>query len=347
MSTGRHIHFVDANTWSTRRVIAASGFREVSARFASTHAGAEANGEVNSENWVILSDGPSASLWDLGLNRRLATFDGPSMIRSVAISKDPQHSIAVTAGVHTRVFSSNQDDTKFGTILQRLQTDAPEVTTAAEFSATRTNLCAVGSESGRVELLRLDGNEVARELVANLSGPISDLSFEPTSDLLFAIAVTGELLISRPQDDDRPQQHQTISAATLLPLLRQTQPFNFLCCRPAPDGKHLFLGGMDRNSETSLGWILEYEIGADFNPNLRFVCEVRGHSAGGIQSAEFLPESPWIVTGGTDGALIVWNWRHPIAGEVPSAYEAFRLTEQDSTFAHGAAITSLAQPTTA
>jgi centriolar protein POC1 len=63
--------------------------------------------------------------------------------------------------------------------------------------------------------------------------------------------------------------------------------------------------------------------------------------AGGISSVSFVDDSPYLISGGSDGSLILWNWQQPLPGAPPIAYEAYRFLNSTSTTAHTGAITAI------
>jgi WD40 repeat protein len=71
------------------------------------------------------------------------------------------------------------------------------------------------------------------------------------------------------------------------------------------------------------------------------VCVFSGHEAGGISSVRFVPRSSYVVSGGNDGSLILWNWRNPLPTAIPAAYEAYRFFADAITTAHSGPVTSV------
>ena len=108
-----------------------------------------------------------------------------------------------------------------------------------------------------------------------------------------------------------------------------------LCCAFSADGKWFAAGGTDAD-ENSVGWV--WNVDRIKNDEGDPHCRISGHRLGGITAISFVAKNenentPYIATGGVDGAVLMWDWwekRTKPDGEPHTAFESFRfLTRKD------------------
>ena len=128
-----------------------------------------------------------------------------------------------------------------------------------------------------------------------------------------------------------------------------------LCCAFSADGNWFAAGGTDAD-ENSVGWVWNVDRikNDEGNPH----CRISGHRLGGITAISFVAKnekenSPYIATGGVDGAVLMWDWwekRTKPDGEPYTAFESFRflarkdkVTDINERFseAHSATVTCI------
>ncbi len=86
------------------------------------------------------------------------------------------------------------------------------------------------------------------------------------------------------------------------------------------------IGGHMKQTSESVGWVLQLTAEVDGRTTLKMVCSFSGHGAGGVSALAFADDSPYLISGGNDGSVILWNWQQPLPADVPVAYEAFRFS---------------------
>ena len=136
--------------------------------------------------------------------------------------------------------------------------------------------------------------------------------------------------------------HADANAATSDPIVISTATDGVELSSGAlsADGLYVVVTGQKVRTGESTGWV--YRVpSAESNVAPALVCHFSGQGAGGISCAEFLPDSPYLVSGDNDGSVILWNWQQPLPGESPSAYEAYRFLTDNQLTAHRASVTSL------
>ena len=143
-------------------------------------------------------------------------------------------------------------------------------------------------------------------------------------------------MLSALVDSEKPSVDIRVSAAG---------PLQLECGDYAADGRSIAVGGQLTESGASVGWIYTFSNEDPTQPQLH--CNINGHDAGGIRSLAFLPNSPYVVTGGADGAAIAWNWQ-PQRRQTDGlqAYEAYQFLVDGDVHAHRAPINSLAVSST-
>ena len=104
------------------------------------------------------------------------------------------------------------------------------------------------------------------------------------------------------------------------------------------DGRYAAVVGRLAESGESIGWV--YALTDDRQPRLHAV--IHGHEAGGIRGIAFLPDSPYVVTGGADGDVLIWNWQPDRKSESAiDAYEAYQFLVSDRPKSHKAPVADL------
>jgi WD40 repeat protein len=127
------------------------------------------------------------------------------------------------------------------------------------------------------------------------------------------------------------------------------------------DKQFIAVAGYIKGTEESIGWVLRTDeitstqsatvtaadgtTSVNSSEPLSFAdhieCSFSGHAAGGINALRFVEGTPYLVSGGQDGSLILWNWKNKLPGAAPVAYEAYRFFTDEELTAHLGPITSL------
>ena len=138
------------------------------------------------------------------------------------------------------------------------------------------------------------------------------------------------------------------------------RPVELLVGEFSPDGQYVVVAGLFSQTLESVGWVLTATTTRNSDQptkettgdrktfesrdDIRLLtarCSFSGHEAGGITAAAFSGNSPYLISGGNDGSMIVWNWQNSLPTKTPTAYEAYRFLSDGQTTAHQGPVTSL------
>ncbi len=335
------VQIVDTESWKIVRVFSAGPGTCTDAQFAEelTPAGAA--------KLIVTFDGTTASLWNLGSNEQLANFRGPFPVSAVGVLSDGDQDFVVTGGISLRVFGGQESSETFGRPLFRTREGMASLITSLSVCPMDLCLFAAASSNGTVALWRWHTATQHAEQIRILNPPghpVSCCRWSHDGASVLAVGLDGVLIICSADGAARRE----IRLDTEFPVSLYAGEFS-------PDGQHIVAVGEVVDSGQSMGWVLRApgsdnideiapipdDNSTSAKPDDLITCRFSGHQAGGISSVGFVPDSPYLVSGGNDGALVLWNWRQALSGRPPMAYEAFRFMASKKTTAHRAPITSL------
>ncbi len=339
LATNTGIQEVHAPEWKVQRVFSA-GTGVSDAQFVSR---AVQGGPQELDSGVLTFDGNTARLWNNESRKQIASFRGPFPIRDVALTSGDSP-LAVSAGLTLRIFDGRVSEGQGGKPLFRIpEEQGVEVTCIAPDEQTSPRL-AFADSSGVVRLGDWDQTTntlMIRWSLKAVESPVAALRWTPKHDLLAVVSVLGEIVLVN-----------TDGIATVRTRLPESPSCRVTSADIDSTGQFLALTGERVSTSESIGWILsdlmsqqgqqKTDPGAPVAERLaNVVCQFSGHSAGGITAVHFVPSSPYLISGGHDGAIIIWNWQNPLPGSVPVAYEAYRFLSETQPAAHAAPVTSL------
>jgi len=359
------IQILRTSDWKVLRVVNAAGIGAADAQFVSE--GRPSLRQPPTPDLVASFDGTSARLWDLNSGEQLAHFRGPFAVGALSFSKDSEHRLLVTGGHSLRVFQSDPRAPSFGSPLFRTQNPHPGQVTSLDFSPVDHSLfVSAGSdgsvalwrwipESQRADRIRLLRESDSPPMISAVSvqpspddpslpsdrqlrrrdSAVVSVRWSPNGQSLLVVSRNGKIAMLR-ADVAAPSVPIVISTAT--------EDVELSSGALSADGLFVVVTGQKVRTGESTGWV--YRVpSADSSVAQAQVCQFSGHGAGGISCGEFLPDSPYLVSGGNDGSVILWNWQQPLPGETPTAYEAYRFLTDNQLTAHRASVTSLSVST--
>ncbi|MDG2127214.1 MAG: protein kinase [Fuerstiella sp.] len=327
-------------TWRVQKVLEAPGLGISDAVFAPQSVATSANEQITSTPETGLSDviatfdGTAAHLWDLENYTHLADFRPLFAVQSTALSVGPDQPLLLTGDRAVRIFQADADSPGYGHTLSKISDPHRGVVTSLSFARGNRFFVSSGadgsaalwewkadiSESRLVRWLRTEGAAVVH------------VAWSSDGADILLVCADGCVSVLSAEDSEQNSVDITISAAG---------PLRLECGDYAADGRSIAVGGQLTESGASIGWIYTLDDDDSIPPQLH--CKINGHDAGGIRTLAFLPDSPYVVTGGADGAAIAWNWQ-PQRTQTPGlqAYEAYQFLVDGDVRAHRAPINSLA-----
>ncbi|MEZ6130493.1 MAG: WD40 repeat domain-containing serine/threonine-protein kinase [Planctomycetaceae bacterium] len=323
---GGQINILNTETWTLAKV-----FRSRS-ESTDTHITAavfpSALSKATNRSLIATFDGTAAQLWDMDSGQLVTTFQPQRSVNVSALSTDPEHRFLATGSASIRIFNSAETDPGYAQTLSKASNPHVGGVTALTFSPDSKQL-ASGGQDGVVKVW--DWDSTTGKLTTTLThdaqqGRIADVKWSSDGSTLLVVAEKQAAVYDIATQTPTPLSAQTANNATIL----------FRCGDFRQDGSAVVLAGRSEDTGGSIGLIFQKDP-ADGTFVYRSTFE--GHGAGGISCVEFVetPGSPYLVSGGTDGAAIVWNW----SGQTP--YQAYRfLSPNLPGVAHRAAVTDLA-----
>lgn len=337
-----NVQIVDADSWRIERVFSVGHGACTDAQFA-RHSSQSPDAEM-----IITFDGTSARLWSLKSGEQIATFRGPFPITSLGVLYAGDQRFVVSGGTSLRVFDGRDNLLTFGLPLFRTPEGMASLITSLDVCPTDSCVFAAGSATGTVTLWRWRPETNYAEKVIELmreGRAVSSCRWSKDGLSVLVVGRDGVLTICAADGSTR---HET--------RLGKIDSVNLLAGEFSPDGRQIVAVGQIAGTSESIGWVVnvdainhpdETPANGAADPDASdatslIACTFSGHQAGGISAVGFIPNSPYLVSGGNDGALILWNWRQPLAGSQPMAYEAFRYMAAGQTTAHEAPVTAIA-----
>jgi WD40 repeat protein/serine/threonine protein kinase len=343
------VQIFDANTWKVTRVFSSGGSGASDAQFLER----PGSGEAPTLERVIIFDGTMASLWDLTTGRHLVSFRGPYPITTVACADLADHPLILAAGESLRAFDGNPSGDSFGRPLFHLQKAHTGRITSIAVNPVESSKIITAGEDGQILLWQWSVPEqtlLKVKDVAKVNSAIASVKwFHDATGIAF---VSNEGLIGMTEADGTNLRFMSAGRNPSVKLST---------IDVTADKQFVAVAGYIKGTEESIGWVLRTEEITSTQPAtetaadsttaaksaqpLLFAdhieCSFSGHAAGGINALRFVEGTPYLVSGGQDGSLILWNWKNKLPGAAPVAYEAYRFFTDEELTAHLGPITSL------
>lgn len=350
---GGQINLLNPQTWERAKVLGRKGAKGVKREITAAVFPSELS-EASSKNLIATFDGTAAQLWNLDSSKLETTFQPMQAVRAkrlsgddqdsflpIALSKDDQHSFLATGGRSLRIYNSHEADAGYAQTLCKVMDPHAGGVTALAFTKDKQKLASGGAD-GTVKIWNWEASagRLERPVKEELnSGVVVDLKWSDDGNTLLVVCAQRGFLLdlntAPPQKINLDMPGQAAQQADIAGDEGLLEGIVFRCGDVKRDGTAIVLAGRSEITGGSIGLLYRQQDG-------RFVLQpdsFSGHGAGGITCAKFVetPESPYLVSGGNDGAAIIWNW----SGDTP--YEAYRFLMRDLYGAvHRAAVTDLA-----
>lgn len=322
----QRLQIFDTQLWKVIRVVSAGGAGMSDAIFAPSLPG------DGLPLRVATFDGVAAQLWDLDSGEHLAAFRPLFSVKSVARSQHDQP-LLLTGDRSIRVFQASTKDSRFRSSIFKIEDPHSGTVNAIEFHPRDPDLFASCGTDGDTCLWKWDQKMNVAKLLKRIKH-----DHENRKAIQVRWESNGESfwVVNRPGRVAKYNRNGNLELEFQLPLDLQVDVEDMDI---QPDARFVAVCGRSRNSSQSLAWIFQH----DDSNQLVLHCQMEGHEAGGTNGIRFLKGSPYVVTAGTDGACLVWNWMPGRAAERPiQPYEAYQFLDQESQFAHAAPINALA-----
>ena len=343
------VQVFETEKWKVVRVFAAGASGAGDAQFVE-----RTENDVNpASDQIITFDGTIASLWDLTAGRHLVSFRGPYPVTTVACADLPGNQLILAAGESLRAFDGNPSTDSFGRPLFHLQKAHTGRMTSIAVNPVDSSQIITAGEDGRILLWQWSAAEQTLQKMTNLANVNSVIAAAKWShDATRIVFVSKHGLIGLV--DANGANLKTLSAGS-------NPSVELSAVDISTDGQFIGVAGQFSGTEESIGWVLRTaQLGkseaapesanndngaqkrsepALFSDHIE--CSFSGHAAGGIKALGFVAGTPYFVSGGQDGSLILWNWKNKLPGATPVAYEAYRFFTDEEVTAHLGPITSL------
>jgi len=324
--------------WKIEKVLDAPGLGISDAVFAPQAADASATNSGDEAqifpDIIATFDGTAAHLWDLNNNSHLADFRPLFAVKSTALSSNTENPLLLTGDRAIRIFDASENSDHFGQTLSKISEPHKGVVTTLCFAQQKgANRFVSGGADGSAVLWEWnpDSKTASKIRWLQTAGPaVAEASWAPNGKSVLLTNRDGVFIVVDTENPQTPLVDFKLKTADNIKL--NTGCFSY-------DGCYVAVAGQMIDTGSSVGWV--YDLTSINEPRLH--ATITGHEAGGIRGLAFLPNTPYLVTGGTDGAAIIWNWQPERSSEATlAAYEAFQLLADGETVAHKATISSVA-----
>ena len=343
------VQVLNADKWKVVRVFAAGASGASDAQFVE-----RPKGELNpASDQIITFDGTIASLWDLSTGRHLVSFRGPYPVTTVACADMPDNQLILAAGESLRAFDGNSSADSFGRPLFHLQKAHTGRMTSIAVNPVDASQIITAGEDGRILLWQWSADEQTLQKMielVNVSSAIAAAKWSYDATGIVFIGKHGLIGLV----DAKGSNQKSLSAGS-------NAAVELSAVDISTDGQFIAVAGLFSGTEESIGWVLptaqlrtsnaapesvkndngDREPSEPLSFSDHIECSFSGHAAGGIKALGFVAGTPYLVSGGQDGSLILWNWKNKLPGATPVAYEAYRFFTDEEVTAHLGPITSL------
>lgn len=323
-----HLQILETRSWKVATVLNCPGLGISDAVFA------PAGTDRRDRRQVIATyDGTAAHLWNTRSKKHIVDFRPLFAVQSTAYLQQQNSTLLVTGDRALRVFQADETHTNFGHTLTKIGDPHAGIITDIQFAdseSARQQFVSTGAD-GTVALWTWDSDTAAATFVRWLrqeTTPVVSATWI-VSDRLLITEKDGRLRLVSTKNSTEPQLFH----------VAQGRDVELTKSRVSHDGKYVAVAGQDAASGESLAWVFFLD-----EQKLKLHCTIQGgHEAGGINDICFLPDSPYLVTGGADGGALIWNWLPLRASdEALVAYEAYQFLTDENSLAHNAPITRVA-----
>lgn len=326
----QRIQVIDTSTWKVVRVVGAAGSGISDAIFSPVR-------DSNQTTQKIATfDGVAAHLWDLKSGVQLAAFRPLFSVSSLARSAH-QRSLLLTGDRSIRFFQASALDKGFGRCVFKIEDPHSGVVNALEFNPNQPDVFASAGSDGSVCFWNWEQGETSAQLIRRVV--LQD-------DAVNVVAVSwlsdGNHVWLASEQGSLNLINENGTVVVHCDLLKKAN-VEVADIAVRSDGRFLAVCGKDSDGGISAAWIFELRAADEHGAKeLVLHCRLSGHEAGGIQAIQFVPNSPYLVTAGADGACLIWNWMPDRSEERPiEAYEAFQFLTLDGEVAHQAPINAI------
>lgn len=270
----------------------------------------------------------TARLWKLSDAAHVATFQPPATVLALALSAEPTATL-ITGGRSLRLFDATRGSPNHGRSIGKVFQPHQTPVHLLQMSPVDSTFVSCGADG----VARLWQTQAGPQKVTFRGqfdvGPGLPVHLEYAQDgqQLKWVTGSGQVNTYVPGGDHAEQQ----SRLPLSGVELQSADFH-------PQRSFLVVAGRDRESQESIAHVYQID-----NHPATLHCVIRGHEAGGISGAAFLPHSDHLVTAGADGRVLIWNWQpdRDSAGGF-NAYEAYEFLTARQPRAHAGSVTALA-----
>jgi len=274
-------------------------------------------------------------------------------VTTVACADFPGNQLILAAGESLRAFDGDPSTDSFGRPLFHLQKAHTGRMTSIAVNPVDSSQIITAGEDGRILLWQWSAAEQTLQKmtnVANVNSVIAAAKWSHDATSIVFVSKHGQIGLV------------DANGANLKTLSTGSNPSVELSAVDiSTDGQFIGVAGQFSGTEESIGWVLrtaqfgkseaapqstnnDNGVQKPSEPPLfsdHIECSFSGHAAGGIKALGFVAGTPYLVSGGQDGSLILWNWKNKLPGATPVAYEAYRFFTDEEVTAHLGPITSL------